>query len=802
MIRNYLLVAIRTLLKNKRYLVINTLGLGIALACCITSYILIAYNIEFDDFHEASKVKNVYRLHANVVINQADRNQAGGVPSPIATTAVKDFAGIKSAVRYGGNAAGNASVSYQNRDGDIKTFGEYVLFADSGLFEMFDFPLVAGSHEAFKDLQTIFIDEDMAIKYFGDEDPIGEILTLGFARGVQKKMTVGGVIKKIPLNSSLYLPMVMRFEHFVEMREMDLPVWGDWNVPATFFELEENADPATISTLFDQFMDIRNESFKEQEVTSYELIPFKTRINRKDMTWTYLNTMIDIEPLIIFVVLALMILMIACFNLTNTSVAMTANRLKEIGIRKAVGAHRMQIIIQLLLETVIVVILSMAVGFVMSRVIVPEFTSMWGLPYGLSDLGGTNFVILMLLLVFLASILVGLYPAFFGTRFQTVLLLKGNVKFKGTNFLTKSLVAIQFAISIIVLAGGIIFIQNTKYQEAIEFGYDKDKLLSINIQSPQEYRRLQVAAEQIPEIEMIGTTEHQIGYSTYPNPITYDNIEYEVRHLEFGENYFEFMNFEFIHGRPIDWDNTYDFQEGIVVSREFINHVNIQGDPIGKKIILRGDPRTIVGVIEDFVDNLYSSNEAQPFIFYATVPERWRQVFVRADKEDLIEINEKLEASWTEMFPEKPYNSQYQEDMLLAGVRQINRNLKKIFIFLTILGGILSASGIFSLASLNVAKRAKEIGIRKALGASIPNVVRIMNRQFVYIMLGAVALGSLGAYFGATMLLDEIYARHIPVSVVPVFLSALAIMIVGLGTTGFTIYRAAQTNPVDTLRDE
>ena len=802
MVKNYLLVAFRTLLKNKRYLVINTFGLGIALACCITAYILIAFNIEFDNYHDSEKVQNIYRLHANVLLNQSDRRQAVSSPSPIGPAAAKDFSGIKSFSRYAGNGFGGASVSYSNSNGGNKAFSEDIVFVDSSFFRMFDFPLVEGSHSSFDDRNTILISKEVAIKYFGEANAVGEVFTFGFSRGVQKSMRIGGVLDDIPINSSLSLPIVMRFEHFVELREMDMPAWGDWSVPVTFFEIEENADPAVISKLFDQFMDRRNEAFKEQEVESYSLIPFKSKIDPKSITWTYLTVPIELEPLIIFVVLAAMILLIACFNLTNTSVAMTANRLKEIGIRKAVGATRQQVITQLIFETVIVVMLSLIVGYLVSRIIVPEFTAMWGLPYGLSDLSGINLLILMLILVFLAAILVGLYPAFFGTKFQTVLLLKGNVKFKGTNFLTKSLVAIQFAISIMVLAAGVIFIQNTKYQKAIEFGYDKDQLLAINIQDEKEYRRLQAAAEQIPEILVIGTTEHQIGYSTYPNPITFGGEEHEVRHLEFGEHYFELMNFDFIHGRATTYDNANDFNQNLVVSREFIKRMDIQGDPIGQKVTIREHTKTIVGVIEDFVDNVYSSKDPEPFIFYPTVPERWRQVIIRAENKDLKSINEKLEASWSENFPDKPYISRFQEDILLDGVRQVNGNLNKIFLFLTILGGILSASGIFSLASLNVARRIKEIGIRKALGASISNVVMIMNNQFAIIMTVAALLGSVGAYFGTSALLGVIYAHHVPISIIPVLLSALAIFVLGLSTTGFTILNAAKSNPVDTLRDE
>ncbi len=804
MLRNYLKVALRNILKNKSYVIINTFGLGIALACCITSYILVAYNIEFDNFHKDEKVQNLYRLHADVILSNSDKKQAIGAPLPIAPSAAQDFAGIKSFLRYAGNPTGGTSVSQQNEEtSTINTFSEFVLFADSTLFDLFDFPLVAGSHMAFDDRQSIFIDEERAKKYFGEEDPIGKILTLGFSRGVEKQFIVGGVLKEVPLNSSLYLPAVIRFEHFEELRKLDQSsFWGDWNVPATILELEDPENAESIAKLFDKFKSIRNEAFTEQEVIGYSLEPFKSKISRTDITWTYLNTPIEIEPLLVFIVLGTMILLIACFNLTNTSIAMATNRLKEIGIRKSIGAHRRQIVTQFMLETVIVIFLSLIVGYGMSKIVVPEFTTMWELPYGMEDLNGINLIVTLLSLVFFASILVGLYPAFFSTKFHTVNLLKGNIRIKGTNVLTKSLVSLQFAISVIVLVGGVIFIQNTKFQEAIQFGYDKEKLLSIDIQDEKDYRMLKAKAQSIPTIEAFGTTEHQVGFSAYNNPVTFENVDYDVQHLEFGENYFEVMNFNFIEGGPIDYEKADEYEGALVVSKQFLKTVGLQGDPIGQYVNIRGTKRKIVGVIDDFVDNVFRSKDPEPFVFYATYPGRWRQIIVRADEDNLKTVNEELEASWKQLFPTKPYTSRYQEDILLGGLQQTNRNLQKIFLFLTILGGLMSASGIFSLATLNIAKRTKEIGIRKALGATVSNVVLLLNKEFVIILSAAGILGSLGGYFGTGFLLDMIYAYHIPITVLPVIASAIVIFVIGMSTTSFTILRAARTNPVDTLRDE
>lgn len=803
MIKNYLLIALRNLLKNKNYVIINTFGLGIAMACCLTAYILVAYNIEFDDFHDSDKVSNIYRVHSHVVINGSDYREAISTPSPVGPMAAQDIAGIKRFVRIAGSQGGGASVSYINEATNINnTFGEYIAYADSTLFEMFDLPLVAGSHAAFKNLHSIFINEEIAIKYFGKDDPVGKVLTLSFPRGVEKKVIVGGVLAKIPVNNSFFMPMLMRFEHFEEMRALDQGVWGDWNVPATLFELKDPSQATEIAGYFDKYLPRRNEAFKEQVVERVSLVPFKTRLNQNDMTWSYLNAPIPTEPLLIFIVLAIMILLIACFNLTNTSIAMVANRLKEIGVRKSMGAKKSQVVMQFMLETLIVTLLALVAGYAMSMVIVPEFTAMWELPYGIADLSGINLVITLLLLVFMAAILAGIYPSLFSAKLDTINLLKGNVRVSGTNFLTRSLVTVQFAISVIVLIGGVVFIQNTAFQENIDFGYHKEKLMIIDIQSPSEYEALAAKARLNPQIEAVGSTEHQIGYSTYPNPISFEGQEFEVQHLEFGKNYFETMDFQFIHGRPIDYNKANDFNEAAVVSRQFLKRLNIQGDPIGQYVTVREQKKKIVGVIEDFVDNVFRSKDPEPYIFYATIGDRWRNMIIRSQPTNLTKVNDYLEQQWKEMYPTKPYVSNFQEDILLAGTKQTNGNLKKIFLFLTLLGGLLSASGIYSLASLNIARRTKELGIRKALGATTQNILLLLNKEFIIILTLAGVVGGLGGYFGTNWILDLIYAFHISVQFVPILCSALAIFIIGIVTTSITIYRGAKANPADTLRNE
>jgi putative ABC transport system permease protein len=225
-------------------------------------------------------------------------------------------------------------------------------------------------------------------------------------------------------------------------------------------------------------------------------------------------------------------------------------------------------------------------------------------------------------------------------------------------------------------------------------------------------------------------------------------------------------------------------------------------DPIDKIVVVHDVRRHVIGVIDNHIDNLYRSKEPEPFVFYPSTPQTNKLMLVRVEKEDLGETQKYLEATWKKLFPTKPFQSRFQEDVVLENTKKTNGNLEKIFLFLTVLGGILSASGIFSLASLNIARRTKEIGIRKALGASISNVVLLLNREFIVILSIAAILGGVGGFYATKLLMDEIYAYHIAVGIVPIVLCGVAVFAVGILTTSSTIFKAAKANPVDTLRNE
>jgi putative ABC transport system permease protein len=793
MIKNYLLIAVRNLKKNLSYVLINTFGLGIALACCITAYLLLAYNIEFDHFHDDDKVAQVYSIHAHFMGKDGKPYITHSTPLMLAPTMADEIAGVESYTRYIND---NGYVSY----GD-NAFAEGIAFADSNFFKLFDFPLQKGSVESFRDKKTVIISHRIAEKYFAKEDPIGKLLVVSFQNDKQVEVMVGGVLEKVPLNTTFYFDALMRFENYTDIHELGVDRWDDWRDPSAFVKLASVENAATVNTRLGKYVAKRNEVKKDAVITKFQLDPFKANFTQDQIGRSEVNHRMSAVPLVVFTAMAGLILLIACFNLTNTSIAMTSKRLKEVGVRKTIGAARYQIVIQFIMETILSICLALVVGYGLAQLIVPAFTRMWNLPYGMDDLSGLNLFVALIIMVFLVAILAGIYPALANSKFNPVALLRGRAQVKGATMLSRSLVSMQFAISVIVLIAGVVFIQNTHYQEEIKFGYDKEKVINVSIQSQKEFDAMENEIRSNPKIVNVAVTDHQVGFSTYQSPVVVDTTEYNVQHLGVGKNYFEAMGFTLIEGRYFNHDNVSDIGESAVVNRAFLAKAGID-KPLESVVAIHGQKRHIIGVIENHIDNLYRSKDPEPFVFYPTQPQSVKLMIVRVEPGDIGETQKYLEATWKKLFPTKPFQARLQEDVVLKNTKDTNGNLRTIFLFLTALGGILSSAGIFSLASLNIAKRTKEIGIRKTLGASVAQVLALLNKEFVIILTCAAIIGSTLGFYLTKMLLDEIYAYHITIGVVPVIVCALVIFLIGLCTTSATILKAARSNPVKTLRSE
>jgi len=789
MIVSYLKVAFRHLQKNKLYVLINTLGMGIAIACAMTVYLLIAYNIEFDNTVDKTRVKHVVKVLHHRKDHRGDAFKELVTPIPLGPAAVHDIAGITRFTRYCSDGG------YLSR-GD-KGFHETIFFADSSFLNMFAPELAQGSYKSFDDKNSIFISERFALKYFGTEDPLGKDMVVSF-NNKRLNAVVGGVLKDAPFNSTFTENVLMRIEHYLALYNLKDNDWASAHTASVLFELTDVAHAAVIGDQLKKYAATRNAAVPEAGSVRYELIPFRQPVSPNDVRASDLHLRIPSIALMIFSTLGGIILLIACFNLTNTTLALSVKRLKEIGIRKVAGSNGFQIGFQFFCEIMLTVTLSAGTGFFLSLYIIPEFAAMWELPYGLRELNSMNMVIALTILLFASAVVAGLYPAVFGGRQSPLLLFKGGKNPGGTNLFTRSLLVMQFALCTVVLIAGIIFTRNAVYQDNLRFGYDRDMLITALIQGPHEAEALREAIQEHSRITGISPSVHHFAFINAPErPASIGGEKFNATVYDVGHDYFSTVGLQLISGRLFPENDTVD-NRSVVVDENFVSQNHLD-QPLGAKVDVEGEMFTIAGVVSNHLTDLESHNH-ESYLYRLAKPSQYQILVVRAEAATLPETRQYIDRQWKKIYPDKPLQTDLQSEIVYQEANIYNRNLSKIFFFMTVLGCLLSVSGLYAMANLNMTRRTKEIGVRKVLGASVASILKLVNREFAVILLVAALLGGYGGYQLTNELLASLFAQHIDVDIVTTVICGAFVFMIGIISTSLTIWTGANANPVNALR--
>lgn len=788
MILNYLKVAARHLVKNKVYLLINVLGMGIAIACAMTAYLLIAYNIEFDAAVDKNRVKNVVKVMHHRKDTDGDPYMELVAPLPLAPAVANDIAGIQRYTRF---CSTGGYITYGDNG-----FHETIFFADSAFMSMIEPKLVSGSYKNFLDKNNIFLSQKFATKYFGDEVALGKELTVYF-NNKPVVVVVGGIMKDMPFNSTFVENALMRIEQLVDVYDIKENEWSIDETASVLFELNDVNQASTIADQMQKYVTLKNKAGEEAGSVRYELLPFSYKLSPNDVRQSDMHLPIPNIALFIFMTMGGIILLIACFNLTNTTLALSMKRLKEIGVRKVVGSNRAQIAIQFLIEITVTITIAVLVGFSIALYMIPEFSAMWQLPYGLKELNNMNIVIALMTLLFATALLGGIYPALFGSRMNPVLLFKGAKRAGGTNIFSRMLLVGQFALSIVVLIAGTMFTRNATYQDNISFGYDKDMLITALTQGPQEAEALSNAIISNPKIESTAASINHFAFINAPTrPALLNGEKFNARVYEISPEYFPTVGLHFVSGRSFGAQDSLS----VVVDENFVRRRNL-AEPLGQKVEIEGEVFSIVGVVTNHLTDLESHND-ENFVYRRAKPEEYKILVVRAEAGSLHETKDYIDREWRKLFPGKPLRTDTQAEIIYLEANGYNHNLSRIFLFLTVLGCLLSVSGVYSMAGLNIHNRTKEIGIRKVLGASVASIMRLINIEFAIILLVAGLLGGIGGYFMTDGLLTSLYAQRVAVGLLPVSLCSVFVVAVGLSATSLTIWGPATENPVKALKGE
>ncbi len=789
MLKNFLKVAGRQLLRNRYFVLLNVLGIGIAVACSIIAYLNLKYDLGYDQFQE--KRDRIYRV---TTYKKSNRQLYGFSPLPLADQVREGVPGLEKAVRYHYRTA---VVKRADR-----VFSESVHFVDSAFLDVFTYGVAQGNPLALNDINQVILTPEMADKYFGQDNPIGQTLTLYAGKAYQKELTVGAVLEAYPRNTSMPFDVLTGIGNLIVQDEpADLTDWEKF-VDVTFLLLEENAPTQPVIAALNRYAPIQNQHREDWGVEKFDLEPLtevahnnRAGIIRGNYLWPSFPESAVWGPILI----ALMLFISACLNFTNTSVALSDRRLKEMGIRKVMGGTQRQLVAQLLIENLFVCLLGLLAGIMIAELLMPVYNRMWPYLYLEADYT-SNLPLLGFLggLLFLTTLLGGAYPAFYLSSFNPVNIFRRQVRFGGSNWFTRIMLGVQVMISLMVIISGVAFAQNAAFQEKTDFGYDRKAISGIRIDGASDFQIMKAALNANPKIiDMAGTRMH-IGHFLRRTEIASQGKEFETITMDVGKGYTSLMDLKIVQGQGFDLEKEMD-RDVVLVNETLVREFNWP-KAVGRQITMDSTLYSVVGIVEDFVqDDLFSP--IAPVVIRMTEPDDYLYLIMRSKADDLIAVHEAVRSIWKERFPDRPFNGFYQDEVIAESLLVTN-NIKWIFIFMAVVTILLAATGQFALVSLNILRRMKEIAIRRIVGASSLDIAYRVNNHFVWIFVLASLVGCFGGAFLAALLLDSIYATHVGIQYFLLMLAAGGILVISIITMGLRVYRVILVSPAEILKNE
>jgi ABC-type antimicrobial peptide transport system permease subunit len=768
--------------------------MAISIACCITAYYNYDFNSSFDFYHQ--NAENLYRV--NMVREfQGKVTEYGLVPVPLGETIRDNIADVQALSRY--------SATYAEFKLDDEIFDSNVSYVDKDFFSMFTFEFLHGSPAVIQDKSNLIISDELAMRLFNTTDAVGKSIVHILQEGKVKDYVVGAVFKLPPTNTSFNDPAYTIYDNYWDIAP-ELNQGASWNFRNTTF-LQLN-DPNRIGAVEKQLLPYIENNNKVREdfiIQSYKLDPFigmAVRDTYSERPGAYTRDASPLAAVVGCAIMGILVLLIACFNLTNTSIAISSRRLKEIGIRKVMGSKRGQLIAQFIGETTLICLVALLLGMLLADVaLIPAFNSLW--PYMKLEadyFGKPEFILVMTGILLFTGLLAGSYPAFYISKFQPTSILKGKLKFGGTSNFTRFLLAMQFSISLIGIVCSFAFTGNARYQRDFDMGFQQKEVLFTWVNNESEYNALRDVMLQHPDVLSVAGSEHHIYSSRYNDPIKHEGTEIEVDIMHVGDGYLKTAGMTLTRGRDFEKDSETDKKESVIITEKLASEFGWH-EPIGKEIIWMDTVKLyVVGVVKDVYSNgLW--RELQPIMLRYNGPQANKHLLVNAPADKIVAVNEYMESRWKQLFPNRKFNSRYM-DLSNVEAITVNQNIVKMFVFLGIVAILLSITGLFTLVSLNIIKRMKEIGVRKVLGASIINISRVINTEFAIIIIVACALGTAGGFWMSDMLMSSIWRFYQQATLSTLLISSLIIVLASILTVGMKTYNTARMNPVNVLRDE
>ncbi len=804
MIRNYLKIAVRNLLKHKVFSIVNVLGLSLGIAACLTIFNYLHFERSYDTFH--NKAERIYRVPMEITEKGGAVQTFAFTYPPVAPAMKQDFPEVEEAVRW-------------RRQGGVIRAGDNIFsesgqiyFVDKEVLKLFDFPFVKGDpNTALHELNDVVITEEVAKKYFGNADPIGQSL-----RYRDEDFVVKAILKDIPENSHINFGFLFSFDKYIQSVEAgggqirDNWRWSDFY---TYVLLKPGADPKALEA--------KLPAFAERHISEEErAVGYETQFKLQPLLDIHLKSKYDYEfpgngnfkYLNFLAIAGLLILIIAWVNYINLSTARALERSKEVGIRKVVGAFRHQLMRQFLTESMLINLIAIVIGALIFHFSLPAFRELVGKEVpGFADTGFTFWLVLAGLFL-IGALLAGFYPAFIMSGFKPIQTLKGHSVFEpgkgGSAMLRKVLVVGQFAAAIILIAGVIGLYQQMNFMRERDLGINIDQTLVVQETMPRDSAELLKVESFLTELERhpdIITTSastdvpgKEIGGST---SFRRKNTENEKRARVFGLDTKFIPNYDLKLAAGRNFSESFGSEEeNVILNEAAVRVLGFESNEaaIGQLITYDGGDLTVVGVLQDYHQESMRY-DFDPTVFYYNTGQ-WRYYSLKVNTSDMPGLLAMVEQKWKDFFPGSPYQTFFLDEFYDAQFKA-EQQFSAILWTFTFLAIIVACLGLLGLSSFTLAKKSKEISIRKVLGASVAQIVSLVTKEYVRLILISAVIAIPLAYIMIQRWLES-YTFRVEIGwwffVIPV----MAIILIAFAAIGWQSVRAARANPAERLKME
>ena len=805
MFRNYIKIAYRNLVKHKTYSIINIVGLAIGIACFIIILLYVLDELSYDKHHK--NADSIYRV-VNIHNYEGVGERASSCPLLAAPTLKLEYPGIvKSSVRFYNNWGSEYFVEYKKKKFKEKRF----FFVDSTVFDVFDIPFIIGNPKtALSKPYSVVITESTAKRYFGEQNPIGEAFKVNESEC--SKYIVTGVVEDSKDQSHIHYDFLTSFSTLKSHFGGKWPKTWVWNPFWTYLLLEDGICPCLLNDKFPEFVNKYYFDAEKDNITLY--LQKLTDIHLKSELDYEIEANGRIGYIRILLTIAFFILIIACINFMNIATALSARRAKEIGVKKVFGAHKTQLIIQFISESVIITYLSIIIALMIVELLIPAFNTYTDKNVSTTILLQPKFLISIIVSGLLIGVISGIYPALFLSSFRPINILKGLRKTKVISTIPrKALVILQFSISVVLIIWTITTFQQLKHLQNADVGFNKNDVIVVPTgysSIVKHYHSFKSELLQNPNIEYVSAADYIIGESHNTHefkPLGFPADKFQFYpSLIIRNDFVETFDIEIVAGRNYNQNIKTDREYSILINEAMVKQMGwgTNENAIGKKFQANNSKEKVIGVFKSFYAKS-QRNEKTPLVLELkhnkrTIDLYTKYIFIKIKPDSYKQVIPLLETKWKHYVKNRPFEYYMLNDKLNALYSE-EETLGKLASILTILIIFVSGLGLFGLSSFMTEQRTKEIGIRKVLGASTSQIVKLLTKEFFGLIIIAIIIAYPFAYFGAKKWLEN-FSNHIELNLFVFLFSGIIIIVFAITITIYKSFIAARQNPVDSVKQE